>query len=351
LNRSKILTEFKLCLGDRCRLINLPPLYVLFTPSDLLFRLSDVGDSDSFIYRFLVKRKNLDIPADSSKLRISQKSFRFVLEHFDLSPSFISAFTQLHLPSGRGFIPATPALKCTKVKLWYVLPVRVQVACSDKAKGHASSTSGSNQMDPFHYLHLSEAEVDIRGSHIAVASEYALGGTNSKTVSFNFMDGRWSKSVEEPENRLLEALHHAEKLQSNEDPFFIHTIYFSSGIRWFMNALSSVNAQLIAFEKELQKQIDEQMAEKSASYNMINRALHSIAAHLHRYGTELGATQNILKDLMAAHAQYQSTCINDESFSGATTAFKFVESQLNETCVFLQELEVKLQNILALVSL
>lgn len=289
-------------------------------------------------------------PDDANKLRLTQNSFQLMLEHFHLDPLFISALSELHLPSGRGFASVRTADTSTKLRFWYILPVRTQYECHAKETDHASSTASSNQMDPFHYLHLPDAACDIRGSHIAVACEYPLDGKESTTISFNFMHGRWPKSVEEPKRRLVEVMKRAEMGKGEESPFFMHTIYFSSSLRWYMHAFSNINLQLIAYEKMLQKEIDGAEAEKSVTYNKINRALHSMAAHLHRCSTELGATQGILEDLLTAHEVYSNLCSSQEATDAVTSAFMFIESQLNEIRVFLQELESKLKNILALVG-
>jgi hypothetical protein len=42
-----------------------------------------------------------------------------------------------------------------------VLPVCVEISCSDNADVHAKSTAGLNQMYPFHYIHLPDAHFDV----------------------------------------------------------------------------------------------------------------------------------------------------------------------------------------------
>jgi hypothetical protein len=161
--------------------------------------------------------------------------------------SFVSTITQLYLPAGRGFSKSFRSTGIACSDFWYILPVRIQFKCNDEKQSHAASTAGSNQMNPLHYIHLPDAEVDIRGSQIAILSRYSTDGKSTTTLVFNFMDGRWSKSVEEPKRRLLEMFLHASKLDLDEDPFHIHAIYYTSTLRWWMNALSSINEQLIAY--------------------------------------------------------------------------------------------------------
>jgi hypothetical protein len=105
-------------------------------------------------------------------------------------------------------------------------------------------------MDPFNYLHLPDAEVDIRGSCIAVHSSHDNSTGNSSFVIFNMLDGRWAKVVEEPEVRIAEAIDHATRVECALSPYFPHLVYFTSVSRWWTNAISSINEQLIAYVRE-----------------------------------------------------------------------------------------------------
>ena len=93
---------------------------------------------------------------------------------------------------------------------------------------------------------------------------------------------------------------------------------------------------------------------------MVNRALHSIAAHLHRYGSELSAAAEILNDIQEHHDSYvqqrQQQQGEDEEQGRIQQNCRRVSRCLRQICshmqqvrVLLQELEVKLKNILALV--
>ena len=66
-------------------------------------------------------------------------------------------------------------------------------------------------------------------------------------LAVNFVDGRWPKSVQEPESRIKESLNEALHFNSQNDPFFIHLVYLSSASRWWTNALNSIHDQLIAY--------------------------------------------------------------------------------------------------------
>lgn len=209
----------------------------------------DIGHHVLLINRFLVLSKRAPIPPDSSMLRMSSQAFRILSSSLHLPVSFIYALSRYHLPSGRGFF--TRGTNCGKDKLyelWYILPVRVQYKCNDKAKEHEGSTTGSNQMNPFHYLlHLSDIEIDIRGSQIAVFSRYSADGKSMITVAVSFMDGRWSRAALEPKKRIKEAWDISTGSDTQNRPFDVHCIYFTSALRWWTNALDSVNEQLMVY--------------------------------------------------------------------------------------------------------
>jgi hypothetical protein len=78
---------------------------------------------------------------------------------------------------------------------------------------------------------------------------------------------------------------------------------------------------------------------ESVSTN-INRALHSIAAHLHRYRSELSSVEGIILDL-ATH--YAAVCEQGpgDSADRASRGFSQVLSQMKATNDFAQELEKK----------
>ena len=217
---------------------------------------ADLKYSYSLINRFLKLSKRATLPHDSSKLRISSQSFRILIDVLHLPTSFVYAITQHHLPCGRGFhsSPGTDGGKKVSY-LWYLLPVRTQFKCNDKETAHVGSTAGSNQMNPFYYLHLADLELDIRGNQIAIFCRYSSDGRLMTSVVVNFMDGRWSKSVLEPKRRIKEGWEVPHCSDKESDPFHLHLVYFTSALRWWTNALGSVNDQLIAYVRDSKLQM------------------------------------------------------------------------------------------------
>ena len=119
--------------------------------------------------------------------------------------------------------------------------------CTDTQEGHVTSRAGSNQMNPFHYLHLPDQKVDIRGSQIALNFGYTNHGQTTTMLAVNFIDGRWPKIVQEPEQCIKEILQGDVYGSVIADPFFIQHVYFTSIMRWWSNALNSIHEQLVAY--------------------------------------------------------------------------------------------------------
>lgn len=78
----------------------------------------------------------------------------------------------------------------------------------------------------------------------------------------------------------------------------------------------------------------------------LNRALHSIDAHLHRYRSELSSMEGITLDL----ASHYATICDGDTANKVSQDFSQVLSQIQATSTFAKELEKKIQNILALVN-
>lgn len=294
-----------------------------------------------FINRYLIKNE-FDPRSDNQyKLRLSPESLRLLASRNFVSSSFMFALPRFYIPNGQAFHHFDDEQGGSVSHQWYFLPFRVQVPCTDKKRSHATSTTGSNQMNPFHYLHLPDEEVDIRGSQIAVYFAHDGRSDSTTVLSFNFMDGRWPGIIEEPQTRIAETLKHS-KLTA--DPIFVHLVFLTTIARWWNNALHSVNEQLIAYEKRLQEDTEDEST-SNAIYNEISKALHAMAAHVHRYGTELGSIEETSCELSKAFIAMH------DNRDSSTAGFEQVKSQLKATNAFARELEKKTKNILALVSL
>ncbi|KAL8789265.1 MAG: hypothetical protein Q9195_006911 [Heterodermia aff. obscurata] len=207
-------------------------------------------------------------------------------------------------------------------------------------------------MNPFYYLHLADMEVDIRGSQIAIFCRYDSRKRLMIAVVINFMDGRWSKSVLKPQKRIKEGWETRHCPSEEQDFFQIHSVYFASALRWWTNALGSVNEQLIAYELCLQKEVDSNES-SSTAFGALSKSLHTIAAHLQRYGSELNSMEEALSDLVrlsneslkAARLEIGTPA---EPKNAGSNSLNDLVSHLRQVKIFLKELRSKLDNTLAL---
>ena len=195
----------------------------------------------SSISQFLVRSNSTPLPPDAKRLRISPAAFSFLCQKLHVPAAFVAALSRYYQTCGTGFRELSGSWD-----YWCLLPVRVAVPCNDIAAGHTRSTAGSNQMDPFHYIHLFDVHFDIRGSHIAMFTRHDTRTKATKVVVISFLDGRWSAIAEEPVLRVREAIKSRGNAEVQVEPACVHLIYLSSILRWWNNVLSYFNNQLIA---------------------------------------------------------------------------------------------------------
>jgi hypothetical protein len=88
----------------------------------------------------------------------------------------------------------------------------------------------------------------------------------------------------------------------------------------------------------------------------MNRALHCMAAHLHRYSSELALIGEIVDDVRrynsAFHESFVKLGLRPENGRDSVTAgIEQIASQVSALCGFRNELQLNTDNVLALVSL
>ncbi|KAH8743418.1 hypothetical protein BGZ57DRAFT_980425 [Hyaloscypha finlandica] len=207
-------------------------------------------------------------------------------------------------------------------------------------------------MNPLNYLHLSHPDVDIRGSHIAIQFRFHVETKTSSTVVLNFQDGRWWKVIEEPISRIKESMTVASRSNSGHDPFHTQAVFLTSALRWWSNALNGFNDQLIAYEESLL--IEQQPLDGSFKLNSeTNRSLHCMAAHLHRYSSELQLLADIVEDIRRYNSTFHSTFLKlglrpETDPSPIIQGVDQIACQVSALCGFRNELQLKTDNVLAL---
>jgi hypothetical protein len=238
------------------------------------------------------------------------------------------------------------------------LPIRVQVKvtarqCKD-ATSEADDGERPGQMNPFHRLHLPAVKLSILRSCVAVFSRVQPGARKVTFMAVDFMHGRWPSVALEPQQRIDEVMQRAGG-SLDGDGHFAHFVYLSSAVRWWTNALNSVNEQLIAHELRLTTALGGRggaLPPLETELTNISRALHSIAAHLHHYLSELRSVQSIAADLLSHYecvqADRPTTETDRDRFGDASRSTSQVLSQIEATHDFAKELKKKTQNILRL---
>lgn len=96
--------------------------------------------------------------------------------------------------------------------------------------------------------------------------------------------------------------------------------------------------------------MDSDDTSSSTLYTTANKALHSIAAHLHRYRSELNSLIRTTKALKGHEEIIRHGHKEPKNIGHSVGGLEQIISQVEATNDFAQELEKKIQNILALVS-
>ncbi|CAI7604246.1 unnamed protein product [Penicillium manginii] len=207
-------------------------------------------------------------------------------------------------------------------------------------------------MNPFHKLDLPDIKLSIHRSCIGIFSRVMPDSKQTTFVAFDFMHGRWTKVALEPSQRIDQVMSLKQNARMGYGfGAFSHLVYLTSTTRWWTHALNSVNEQLVEYEARLQTELSGSHITPETVFGGINQALHSIAAHLHRYISELKSLQGIVSDL-ATH--FDALCAGDaedkdfRTLEQASRGFSQVSSQVEALHDFTRELEKKIENNLAL---
>ncbi|KPM45601.1 hypothetical protein AK830_g984 [Neonectria ditissima] len=283
---------------------------------------------------------------DRGRLQVSQQVFRSLMSTYQVPVAFLAALSRPYQVCGTGF----RRISSHSWDYWCLIPVRTLTTCHIQAKDHTKSRAGSNQMDPFHYIHLSGTKTDIRGSQIGlwVRHDDKTGGTS--VVVVNLLDSRLRSLIEEPLTRARGAIKRRSGTNSPRSRWSIHLIYLSSALRWWNNVLFCFNQQLVMHEKQLQLEIATQSSAFSDASKDINTALHIMAAHLHRYKSELHRVEFILSEIRSPKFSPSGTNSAMSTEDGERESLKSEQlmSQLNAIISFADEMERKIQNVLTL---
>ncbi|KAF2495450.1 hypothetical protein BU16DRAFT_582128 [Lophium mytilinum] len=256
------------------------------------------------------------------RLSASSSAFRHILQYFDAPTGFITAICKHWQTSGTGF----RSLDMTgSFDHWCLVPVRVRTKCvkSDGNEAHRGSHAAAHQMNPFYYIHLAE-------------------------------DCRWKDLINAPFASIQDSLRIS---TAQSDPLCAHLAYLNNSITWWNDVLDTFNRELIAEEPSLQDGLETSAAlAPVTSSAAINKKLHTMAAHLYRYGSELDRVDKIALELKTLHAKLRPVIDPDHfntvdelvEWQRIDQGFDQIISQMTALRGFREELKRKTSNILAL---
>lgn len=194
----------------------------------------------------MIKTETPGQPTDVKRLRISGECLRLAIQSMRIPPALICSLVQEYIPPGCWMKRSQESGGVESI--WYILPIRAAVPCTDRQRSHALSTSGSNQMDPAQYIHLEDVDTDIRPSRIAVYSRHDSHIDRVRFFCIDFQDGRWQKLAEEPYNNISRLLHKRTVPDSISDlSIDVHFETLTVVHRCWGEALESFTKQLIAY--------------------------------------------------------------------------------------------------------
>ncbi|KAI1070940.1 hypothetical protein LB507_010922 [Fusarium sp. FIESC RH6] len=315
-------------------------------------------DSGSYFDFFFVPRY-LNDTAEQKKLaskqymqlRISPRALRHLISTYKIPLSFISAISRPFEICGTVFRRQSPH----NWDYWCQIPVRIASTCKLSANEHAKSTAGSNQMDPFNYLHLGGEGRDIRPSTIGLHVQRDNETGRLRVVCFSLLEPRSRAKGEPCLRQLEESLRRRSKEDLQQSPCFVLLLFIAHALRWWNSTLLYFNSELIRHEKKLQEEIAKETQGFIDTSRGLNVALHTMAAHLHRYKTELNRIGLILSDLRTHRQDMTYTPApdgGDRHFSPSVDReaqrIEQLASLLTAISTFSDEMEKKVQNILAL---
>ncbi|RTE78478.1 hypothetical protein BHE90_007044 [Fusarium euwallaceae] len=179
-----------------------------------------------------------------------------------------------------------------------------------------------------------------------------------------FSSGR--KPAQEPLTQIQSGLERRSITDLDDSPCFVLLVYIASRLRWWDSLFYYVDVELVSQEMTIQNEIANQTEGFLNTSKALNAALHAMAAHLHRYKTDLQRIDLILSDLRKHRRQMtyeprpkqrdegkqeDEEEEGEEGFSPTDRELEKIEqlaSYLKIICCSADEAERKIQNILAL---
>ncbi|KAF8539023.1 hypothetical protein BDD12DRAFT_839733 [Trichophaea hybrida] len=220
---------------------------------------------------------------------------------------------------------------------------------------HKKYSTGRNQMNPFHHLHLNgeRGKTDIRGFEIAVFFRHDVSSKKATVICINFHSlGR--QPVEEVQHRILHTLEAGGNDMMDRNPFWVHLVYVSIVLRWWKTAMGFFEEGLICHEKRIEAKMMAQSEENAGTATRgdtveTNRSLHAMTAHSLRYETELAAIKSVVLELIQQHEELASLLqLGTHEKERVSRALKQQLAEVNSVAQKQRELAKKAKNTIAL---
>lgn len=173
----------------------------------------------------------------------------------------------------------------------------------------------------------------------------------------NWVDPRRKNYIESPLAQVERSLGCRSATEQDDSPCFVLLIYTAFILRRWNSVLLCFCQEVVAHGKRLQQDISNETENFIDDSKTLNVSLHIMAAHLHRYKTELRRIGMVLSDrrthreAMTDSSGSEETKENESSFPEIDRELQKIEqldSQLTAMSNFSDEVEKKVQNILAL---
>ncbi|KAI8711948.1 hypothetical protein NCS52_01459900 [Fusarium sp. LHS14.1] len=221
---------------------------------------------------------------EQTLLRVSPTVLRHLASTYRIPSAFLASVSQPLDSCGTAFRRQSQH----EWDYWCLLPFRLSTVEND------ARTAGSNQMDPSYHIYLEGQQIAIFGRTIALYMKRNCKTGKTHVFVVNYAGEEF---ILRPLARVRKFLKQRSSVDLDGIPCFVLLMYIACMLTWWNNALQFFNEELISHEINLQELISNETEGFINTSKVLNAALHSMAAHLHRYKTELQRTGLVLSDL------------------------------------------------------
>ncbi|RSL60678.1 hypothetical protein CEP53_005365 [Fusarium sp. AF-6] len=148
-------------------------------------------------------------------------------------------------------------------------------------------------MDPINHIYFERQGVIINRHTYAI---YMKRDCDTRRLRV-FVVIRGGGRDQQPLAQVQSALERRSSKDLDDSPCFVLLIYITFTLRWWGDLFIHFNLELAEHVIDLQREISEETEGFIHTTKVLNVTLHTMAAHLHRYKTELQRVGGILSDL------------------------------------------------------